>query len=156
GRTRRRPTTASPTRSSCVSTPSASRISRRSSAVERAATASTELERSISTSEASRARAAARTTSGRPRPESTASDMAPTPPRSGSAASLRAGEVTPESLEPVAEIPERGQPDARAGEHERGQDVHAQQRRDQTIAHAPVGLPRRDDHEREPREERDE
>ncbi len=64
---------------------------------ERAATASTELERSIRTSDASRARAAARTTSGRPRPDSTASDMAPSAPRSGSAASLRAGEVTPEA-----------------------------------------------------------
>jgi hypothetical protein len=94
GRTRRRPTTASPTRSSWVSTPSASRISERSSAVERAATASTELERSISTSDASSARDAARTTSGSPRPDSTASDIALSAPRSGSAASLRAGEDT--------------------------------------------------------------
>ncbi len=54
-------------------TPSASDISIRSSAVERAATASTALEWSISTSEASSARAAARTTSGSPSPDSTAS-----------------------------------------------------------------------------------
>ena len=84
--------------SSCVSTPSASRISERSSAVERAATASTELERSISTSEASSARDAARTTSGSPRPDSTASDIALSAPRSGSAASLRAGEDTEKRL----------------------------------------------------------
>ena len=74
--------------------PSASRISERSSAVERAATASTELERSIRTSDASSARAAARTTSGSPRPDSTASDIALSAPRSGNAASLRAGEDT--------------------------------------------------------------
>ena len=41
--------------------------------LERAATASTELERSIRTRDASSARAAARTTSGSPRPPSTAS-----------------------------------------------------------------------------------
>ena len=67
-RSRSRPTTASPTRSSCVATPGASAISARSSADERAATASTALERSIRTSEASSARAAAPDDLGQPAP----------------------------------------------------------------------------------------
>jgi hypothetical protein len=98
-RSRSRPTTASPTRSSCTDTPGALAIRARSSAVERAATASTELERSISTSEASSARAAARTTSGSPRPDSTASEMAAREPRSTAAAAASwAGGVTAGSL----------------------------------------------------------
>src|SRR4051794_2094659 len=154
-RRRSRPTTASPTRSSTVSTPAASLISSRSSAVERAATASTELERSISTSEASSARAAARTTSGSPRPDSTASVIAPSAPRSGTAASLRAGVDTAESLEPVAEVPEEARAHAGAGEHERAQHVDAEEGGDHLVAQAPVGLPRGDGHERQPGDERD-
>ena len=80
-RSRSRPTTASPTRRSCTETPAALLISAFSSALERAATASTELDLSISTSEASSARAAARTTSGSPSPDSTASEIADSDPK---------------------------------------------------------------------------
>jgi hypothetical protein len=68
-----------------VATPATSAISARSSADDRAATASTALERSIRISDASSARAAARTTSGRPCPDSTASVIASSAPRSSAA-----------------------------------------------------------------------
>ena len=79
------PTAASATRSSIVSTPAALSSSERSSAGERAATASTEPLRSSSTRLASRARAAARTTSGSPAPDSTASVIASSASRSSPA-----------------------------------------------------------------------
>ena len=71
-----------------VTTLIASAISERSSALDRAATASTPLERSMRIREASSARAAARTTSGSPSPASTAAVTASSAPRSipGSAA----------------------------------------------------------------------
>jgi RNA polymerase-binding transcription factor len=81
-RIRRVPTGASATRRSIASTPAASSSSERSSAGERAATASTAPPRSVSTRLASSARAAARTTSGRPAPDSTASVIASSAPRS--------------------------------------------------------------------------
>ena len=65
-------------------------ISARSSADERAATASTALVGSISTSDASSARAAARTTSGSPEPDSTASVIASSDSRSTAGADVRA------------------------------------------------------------------
>src|SRR4051812_3052289 len=154
-RSRSRPTASEPTRSSTVSTPGASLISTRSSAVERAATASTALERSISTSDASSARAAARTTSGNPRPASTASVIAPSAPRSGTAASERAGEVTSDRLEPVREVPEETGPDARAGQDERGQHVEAEHGGHEPVAHAPVGLPGGHDDKGQPGDQRD-
>src|SRR3954447_3372952 len=153
-RRRRRRTTPPPTRSSWVSTPSASRISSRSSAVERAATASTELERSIRTSEASSARAAAAEAAGGTSPASTAADIASSAPRSGVAASLRAGVDTRSSLEAIGEIPEHGRADARAREHEGREDVEAQDRRHHAVTHAPVGLPRRNRDEHEPGDQR--
>ncbi len=70
------PTVVSATRRSRVVTPSVSRISERSSAGERAATASTVAERSMRMRLASSARAAARRISGSPAPASTASVMA--------------------------------------------------------------------------------
>ena len=82
-----------------VSTPGAPAISARSSAEERAATARTALERSMTTSDASSARAAARTTSGSPqarldgvrdRLERPRSDRAD-PRRQGSFASVAVG-----------------------------------------------------------------
>ena len=82
-RIRNLPTVASATLSSIVVTSSASRISERSSAGERAATASTAAERSIRIRLASSARAAARSTSGSPAPASTASVIAPNAVRSG-------------------------------------------------------------------------
>ena len=85
GRIRSRPTTSPPTRSSCVSTPWPSAISERSSALERAATASTALVWSSRTIDASSARAAARTTSGRPEPAATAAVMASSAPKSARA-----------------------------------------------------------------------
>src|SRR5829696_4613712 len=154
-RSRRRPTTASPTRSSCTETPGALAIRARSSAVERAATASTELERSISTSEASSARAAARTTSGSPRPDSTASEMAAREPRSTAAAAASwAGGVTAGSLEAVVVVEEDR---ARAGAHpdEGGEDVDAHHESEDPLARAPVGLPGRHHDQEDPRGQRD-
>ena len=82
-RMRRRPTDASATLSSIVVTSSASRISDRSSAGERAATASTAAERSIRTRLASSTRAAVRRISGRPAPASTASVISASAAKSG-------------------------------------------------------------------------
>ena len=85
-RIRSLPTDDSATFSSIVVTSSASRISERSSAGERAATASTVAERSIRIRLVSSARAAARRIAGRPAPSSTASVMAASAARSGAAA----------------------------------------------------------------------
>src|SRR5687767_15407599 len=148
-RSRSRPTTASPTRSSCTLTPGALAISARSSAVERAATASTELERSISTSDASSARAAARTTSGSPRPDSTASDTAASEPRSTAAASWRAGEGTGSLLEAVVVV-EEGHADGRPRAAQREQDVDAHDHGQQPLAQAPVRRPRGNEDEHRP------
>ena len=76
-RMRRRPTETSATLSSIVVTSSVLRMSERSSAGERAATASTVAERSMRIRLASSARAAERRISGRPAPASTASVIAP-------------------------------------------------------------------------------
>src|SRR5688500_6837181 len=123
----------------------------RSSAVERAATARTDLERSMSTSEASSARAAARTTSGSPRPDSTASEMAAREPRSTAAAAASwAGGVTAGSLEAVVVV-EEDRAGACAHPDEGDEDVDAQHEREDPLAHAPVGLPRGDRDEEDPR-----
>ncbi len=70
------PTTVSATRSGMLVTPSPCESSARSSAGERAATASVAPHASLTARLASSARAAARTTSGRPAPDSTASVIA--------------------------------------------------------------------------------
>src|SRR4051812_11179418 len=152
-RSRSRPTSASPTRSSWLLTPAASVISARSSAGERAATASTALERSISTSDASSARAAALTTSGSPSPDSTASEIAESAPRSSAASTLLEGSAG--KLEAVV-VPEHGRADAGPGDDERGEDVDAQDHGDEPIAQAPVRRPGGDGDEDQPRDERDE
>ena len=84
-RIRSLPTVASATFSSIVVTSSPSRISERSSAGLRTATASTVAVRSIRIRLVSSARAAARTIAGRPAPSSTASVIAASAVRSGAA-----------------------------------------------------------------------
>ena len=137
------------------STPAASRISARSSAVERAATASTALERSISTSEASSARAAARTTSGSPRPDSTASRDRRRARRGPARRRLRAGRIGirlgKSSSRAGRSTRGRRRPTRAPGEHEGGEDVDAQHERQHALAHAPVRPPGGHDDERRAR-----
>src|SRR5262245_8578524 len=149
-RSRRRPTTASPTRSSWVETPAASSISARSSAEERAATASTALERSIRTREASIAAAAARTTSGSPSPASTAAVIASSAPKSIPAWESRAGSATGSEL---VEVPEEQRAEARADGHERREHVERQDRGGKPLPHLRVGGPGRNQHQRDPHDE---
>src|SRR4051812_33461349 len=108
--------------------PSPAASSERSSAGDRAATASTALERSISARLASSARAAARTTSGRPAPDSTASVIASRAARSNPASARVAGTGLDRPLDAVPE-PGDGQAAGDAQPDERGGHVERQEQR---------------------------
>ena len=110
---------------------------------ERAATASTGLVRSISTRQASSARAAARTTSGRPAPDSTASVIASSALEvDGSAASCRPKHA-PDRLgrSQAVVVPEHARPPASAPADERRQHVDVRNERRDALPQPPVRPP---------------
>ncbi len=127
------PTTVSATRSGALLTPSPCESRARSSAGERAATASVAPHASVTARLASSARAAALTTSGNPAPDSTASVIASSAARSD----IR-------SAPEVDGCESAGHP----GPHEHREHVQREHRRGQPLPQTRVGRPGRSQDER--------